>query len=1040
MVCTNVYIILALNKFMSIVGDKSVTFFDSKFWIDRFRELGYAVKGEEYPVSVLKEMKVIPTGTDVLKSQRLFNNNLIEIVLIEVKGGLTRGKCVSMARAWKKNTLRSPLMVLTDGRSSYLTVVPGNDYEEVRVLFLSDEIYHTDELAIQSMYCDPDSVALFKKYNESFLPYEKVRDEFFEGYSKRFLSLVTILKKHLEERKANEYAQRFLGRLMFLYFLQKKGWLAGNKRFIDTISDFRDMNRIFYDGLNNKDNDYNLPFLNGSLFDREGYLTEKLEKELEPEMTIFFIDVRKFFNEYNFTVDESSPLEKEVGIDPYLLGTVFENMLPENERGSKGTFYTPPAEISFIIRRGISNYMVLNGFKTKDETRDGKLEDGVDRYIQGLGKSRNSEELDEFKDKLLNAVVMDPAVGSGGFLVMYMDEVVRMINDAELAVIGEITSPKILKEKIMRNIYGFDIENEAVEIARLRVWLSYVIDEDRPRPLPNLDLNIVAIEDSLVRSSESGASVSLENIDKLNDYNRLKDKYMASHDPREKKELRAEVVKIGKQLHEGNGGNTIEGYLAGKSVNIIVMNPPYVRQESIPGNSKEYYVKTYRLDRKSDIYAYFFARAVDLLGPKGIASVITSDKWLETGYGMKLQSYLKSRLIAVYGQRERSFGADINTVISVFTDETLSAPVAFTYLEKYSSYGLRRSMSIPRSQLEPGKWFYLRAPKLFMEKIYPKLTHKLGDFAEIKRGFTTGANDFFYMKDVSAQYEADYFANPKRFKEWGVKAKNEKELKERDLIYIENESGERFVIDAKDVIPLVKSIREVKNYIKNEAHLLCLYTDKPGPFTEKYIRYGETKEVAINANNTKGKIVKVVGYQSLETTKSRKMWYRIADIKQTRIVLQHFFMGRLFSPVFKNSVAVDAALYYFIPKSGDFSSWGLYLNGTLFLMCRELYSWRMGGGVGQMMIKDYEELLVPDIRKIHFMNTTNILDRTVKVYLEETKMEDRRELDKYIFKQLGLDEIDIDEFYREFIELVEDRLIKADRPLKRTEEEHDEDN
>lgn len=93
-----------------------------------------------------------------------------------------------------------------------------------------------------------------------------------------------------------------------------------------------------------------------------------------------------------------------------------------------------------------------------------------------------------------------------------------------------------------------------------------------------------------------------------------------------------------------------------------------------------------------------------------------------------------------------------------------------------------------------------------------------------------------------------------------------------------------------------------------------------------------------------------------------------------------------------------------------------------------------------MMIKDYEELLVPDIRKIHFMNTTNILDRTVKVYLEETKMEDRRELDKYIFKQLGLDEIDIDEFYREFIELVEDRLIKADRPLKRTEEEHDEDN
>jgi type II restriction/modification system DNA methylase subunit YeeA len=999
--------------------------FDLKFWTETLRKNKFPVKEKVVEI----DRKMLP-GVQVKESYLLFDNGLINIYFIQTEN-IKKATFVRASRHFTRQRPLKNMMIFSDGSDSLLVMFPKGYDGEAKILHLEGGIlYPTDKEALSSLEYSDDLPTLNKKFEEEFLPYERVRDEFFTGYRDRFQKVVRILlSKGFDAKRANQYAQRLLGRLMFFYFLQRKGWLKGNRRYIDTIESYKRLNEVFYNGLNKENNEFGLPFINGSLFEREDYLTKDIENTLDEEMTPFFIETRKFLNSYNFTVDESAPLEREVGIDPYLLGTVFENMLPENERGGKGTFYTPISEISFICRRAIANYLGI-----PDRIEGEKFVDGISSYIDTLGQKKSEKDIREFIDKLLNITILDPAVGSGGFLLGMMQELVRIIHEAE-EIVGWYSDPKKLKEKILSNLWGFDIETEAIEIARLRLWLSMILDEKEPEALPNLDVNLVDIADSL----DTAAQLNFDEFEDRNTLEALRKNYLSQHNPMEKNQLRKEMKSLREKITKKARApsETIEMYMLRKA-DIVVMNPPYVRQESIPPNKKKEYSTNFRMAPKSDIYIYFFIRAAGLLSERGVVSVISSDKWLETGYGLKLQDWIKNRLIAVYGQRNRSFGADVNSVITVYRGSPNSEGNAmFAYMESYSSDKVMRSVYIPRKELKPGKWFYLRAPKLFMEKIYPKLTHKLGDFAEIKFGIKTGANDFFYMKDISHLYEADYLTNPKKFQEWGVTAKNEKELKDHGLIYVENEGGERFVIDAKDVIPLVKSIREVKNYIKNEAHLLCLYTDKPGQFTEKYIRYGETKEVVINANNTKGKIVKVVGYQSLETTKSRKVWYRIADIKQTRIVLQHFFMDRLFSPVFKNSVAVDAALYYFIPKSGDFSSWGLYLNGTLFLMCRELYAWRMGGGVGQMMIKDYEELLVPDMEKMHFTDATNILDGSVKEYFKEIKMKDRRELDTYIFKRLGLNDIDMDVFYNEFVELVEDRLIKADRPLKRLEAEQE---
>ncbi|MGB9815626.1 MAG: Eco57I restriction-modification methylase domain-containing protein [Thermoplasmata archaeon] len=1013
--------------------------FDLTFFENRLKENGFDIIPEKILIS-----DQLFKNINIKESYSLFNNGIFNIIFIYTDK-IHKKTLVREARNYYRKVPIKCLLIFSNVKEAILITFPDDPDGEVRILHLEDKLYHTDEEALMSIKFNPDP-ATFLSLAKNYLPYEKVREEFFLEYRNKYQRLVSILSEHLDEKLSREYAQRFLGRLMFIYFLQKKGWLAGNKDYINKLNDFNDLNELIYNTLNNPNNEKKIPYLNGSLFDREEYLTDELINKISDKMTEFFKEARNFFNRYNFTVDESSPLEVEVSIDPYLLGTVFENMLPENERGQKGTFYTPPAEISFIVRRAISNYLYLNGLDTEDrivelKTSDGKtktvLEDGIDRFIKNLERTKNRSELERLENLLMNAKVVDPAVGSGGFLVIYMDEVVNIINSAEMAIYGETTSPKKLKEKILENLYGFDIENEAVEIARLRIWLSYVVDENTPRPLPNLDLNIIAVTDSLE---------SISNKNDLSFYPELKElkqEYIYESDKNKKKELKDKIKSMIKDIYNIKDDKEYIEYTLIDRANIVIMNPPYVRQENIDKDKKEKYAKKYNLDKRSDLYAYFFVRAGELLPKKGVVSVISSDKWLEAEYGISLQDYLKKRLIGVYGQRERTFGADVNTVITVFTNEILNTPVNFVYMEKYSTNEVRKNISVQRTDLIPGKWFYLRVPELFMKKIYPKLTHKLKDFAEIKRGSTTGANDFFYMKDISHLYESDYLANPEKFEEWGVKAKNEKELRAQGLIYIENEGGQKFVINAPDIRPIVRTIKDIDGYVIKNVNKLCLYTNNPGTYTKKYIKWGESQYVRIKG---KDKIVK--GYNNLSTTSARKIWYSLNELEPSKIILPMNVMDRFFIPISEEPVICDNTLYTLKSKIKNIE---LYLNSTIFYMTMELYLRRLGGGAGNIKVIDYEQMPVPELKNLDLTKINIKLDRKVKRYFEEVKMEDRRNLDKAILEMLGINDIDLDELYKEFIELVDDRLIKADRPLKRitegnleeeiTEvEENDEDN
>lgn len=998
--------------------------FGKSFWHEQLTNLGYPIKETKIPINFLRERKAIPPGINLKSGFLLYSDPLtFDLILLEFDKLPSRAAASRISRHWKSNQGGRQLMIFEDGHDSYTIVIPDvveKESSKARILSLSDALYHTDKDALKSIKFKSDKKAMREAYDKEFLPYEKIREEFFREYRDIYHEIYEITKNLFGEN-ANSYSQRFLGRLMFLYFLQKKGWLKDDKQFVNTIKDYKELNWVFYEALS-KEGNKGFPYLDGTLFEREEYFSEDIDRSLRDSMNNAFYKARELMNKYNFTVDELSPDDVEVSVDPAMIGTIFENMLPEYERGSKGTFYTPLEEVSFICRRALSNYL---GMPEKVITVNGKqmLEDGVEILIRSFEANRNENEVRKLKKKLLEIRILDPAVGSGGFLLGMMQEIVGILKKLDESV-GWESDTDYYKDQILQNLFGFDIEGEAIEIARLRLWLSMIADKKEPEVLPNLDMNLLKIGDSLVEPQGVQARFLDESLDINVRMNYIRGRFRNATSSSERAELRKKLSDIQNELEKKTGvkGGVIEEWLPEKA-DIIIMNPPYVRQESISADKKMYYTTTYKIDRKSDLYAYFVLRALKLIKDEGIVSVICSDKWLETGYGLDLQKKLSPRLIGVYGQRERTFGADVNSIIFVYGSKTdLSSSTDFAYLESYASRVVRTHTLFRRSDLRPGKWFYLRAPNLFMDKIYPKLTHKLGDFADIKFGIKSGADKFFYMRDVSSQYESDYLSNPEKFEEGGVNAKNEKDLKNQSLLYIENESRKRFVIDSTDTKPLVRSIKDLKGYIIESPKRLCLYTKTPGVMTKKYIEWGEKQPV-----NIRGGKEPVIGYNNVPSVSGRINWYSINDLEPTNMILPSFIMDRYFIPLSYEPVICNATLYTIKTNIKGIET---YLNSTIFYMTMELYLRRLGGGAGEIKVDDYKQMPVPDLKLFSKVGNGVEMDRDVKHYFEEIKMKDRRDLDANVLKAVGIEDISLEQLYEEFVTLVDDRLLKANKLVK----------
>ena len=220
-----------------------------------------------------------------------------------------------------------------------------------------------------------------------------------------------------------------------------------------------------------------VPYLNGGLFERDAL--DEIATKFPSE---YFENLLEFLHQYNFTIDENDPDDAQVGVDPEMLGRIFENLLEDNK--DKGAYYTPKEIVRYMCRQSLVAYLVTD---IEDESKKQQVADFVRNYDVELLGGNQSDFAQFIDDRLKEVKICDPAIGSGAFPMGLLKELFLCRG----AIENFSNAADIKRHIIQKNIYGVDYERGAVDIARLRFWLTLVVDEETPHTLPNLDFKIM---------------------------------------------------------------------------------------------------------------------------------------------------------------------------------------------------------------------------------------------------------------------------------------------------------------------------------------------------------------------------------------------------------------------------------------------------------------------------------------------------------------------------------------------------------------------
>lgn len=576
---------------------------------------------------------------------------------------------------------------------------------------------------------------------------KEVNKKFYIGIADHFAQLCQHLNHNAPSgisvteivESAKIFSSRLIGRLLFIWFLKKKGIINEKMDYFNpyemTSTEYYEqkLKKLFFDTLNiaipdrNKDGDLKTPYLNGGLF--EAHENDWSDRTVSfPEG--WFVTLYEHLNMFNFTTDESSPEYEQVAIDPEMLGRVFENLLasivPEtaeaaNERNQKGAFYTP---------REIVNYMCKNSLKQYLKKKSNEVDYlGIDKLIDLSDaeflaqKSTGVSELwgvrtlkvRENLISILNELkVLDPACGSGAFpigmlhLILKTYDRLGSIYDVEknnIRCISAKESNNIYYMKlhiIRKNLYGCDIEPMAIEIARLRAWLSLIIDDKSDvEPLPNLDFNFVCANSLFpLRKAINDLFFDAENYSRK--FDSLVKEYYSTHDKIIKNKLRDEFVSLYSENTEFSIGNadfidqlkSWNPFITNKPANffdcekmfnvlafgIVIGNPPYIsyatqqsdtrllkNRETIVNSNK--YKSLYS---KWDLYVPFIELGLSLLNDKGVLSMIVPYPLTNQIYAKKIREIICNdfNMIEIVDLKEvKIFDATVQNCIPFIVNE-----------------------------------------------------------------------------------------------------------------------------------------------------------------------------------------------------------------------------------------------------------------------------------------------------------------------------------------------------------------------------------
>ena len=1111
-----------------------------------------------------------------------------------------------------------------------------------------------------------------KEIKEAF-SVEPLREEFFDEYIKTFNKLWKEISKQLEEKEdylflSKETAHQILNRLIFIYFIQrKKEWfpdiLSNNllidylwkeyKKFVQQNLSEKDtfftkwLKTLFLFGFNRRYSEIEgrpelrilpeniktlfaqLPYLNGGLFAENDL--DKLDFNV-PDTLIE--EILEFLNRYNFTIIESLGLDKEVAVNPELIGTIYEKFVNlettpelkekyETEGKTKGIIYTQETEIEFMVKKAFVHYLQNNSNLPLDRIYSFVFDD-IENF-----EIKSPEEYEILKNLVENVKIVDPACGSGSFLI----GAVNLLHDLhkKLLKYSPEENPKeyaIRKHIIEENVYGVDVQDWAVKIAELRLWLFLIVESDLKREeilfeplLPNLSFK-VRQGDSLIEEignidmsalrkdlreipgkikgkitklkkeklkytkNEKG-HLSKADIEKLeldiyrqlieekihsieNEIKRLRN---SIYEPiqtkglfgditekqkklfeKQKKEIERKIKQLEKEIEilkearsklEENKPfiwdiDFAEVFLdeTKKGFDIVIGNPPYVRQEKIAPpllNERDFtpsqwrnlkksykeklqkmvenlYGKQFKPDGKADLYVYFYFKSLSLLNKNGSFAFITSNSWLDVGFGKALQEFLlrKVKLYSINdNQSKRSFKeADVNTVI-IFTSsvsnnekENLENTAKFVMWKKpfedvitkenlikidsidtkvenrlltqlvenivntqdYRVFPIKqkdlycdgvsvekekqKSISTDCTQLtyEGNKWGgkFLRAPDIFftiLKKGKDKLV-RLGDIAEVKRGFTTGANEFFYVEDWTDKITEKELEKIENLNLKDISSIDD--IKERGLKVIKPSkwgSNARdyklFLIEEEFIKPVIKSPRELKTIVVREEDLkykvfMCNKSKKELKDTSAldYIKWGEKQ-----------------GFHKRPTCASRREWWRLFEQDISALDYPMVNYDRLIvslNDMFYNDANL-VGIYPNLEIANKIISLCISLNNSFCMIF-----WELNGisNLGEGAIKQnpiyfkknliFNPLLIGkkdvSIKVINILSKREIKSIFTELGFDPDKpirqqepnpLPDRKALDDIVFDALGLSSEERKEVYWAVAELVQNRLKKA---------------
>lgn len=529
---------------------------------------------------------------------------------------------------------------------------------------------------------------------------EALSDDFFDEYRKQYAEFVKFLTGKEYVKKGNkwveqetgepdaqyftsfkkddklvrDYIKKMMGRIVFLYFLQSKGWLAGNLHYMHDLfydasdevkGDFLDkvLEPMFFGLLNTKPEDRSsaplvngvgvkyipnadeIPYLNGGLFQQEKI--DEVESVFPAGM---FQSLFDFFDSYNFTIDENDPNDAEVGVDPEMLGKIFENLLEDNK--DKGAFYTPKEIVRYMCQESLTAYL-----QTGIEDAD------VKEHIANFVKTNDVEELGgasselamSIDQKLIDVKICDPAIGSGAFPMGLLRELYACRKSIE--IFEEDNAADIKRHIIQNNIYGVDIEKGAVDIARLRFWLALIIDEKEPMPLPNLDFKIMQGNSLLesykgvdldvtskklktgkdTKKTRGVLSLGFEETDVQKVIQDLVKSYFSITDHTLRAQRRQQIDKYVKDYIKvcAEGNHEVQDAVEELEIpndqfflwhtyfadvfeqggfDIVIGNPPYVNVEGISVEDKKIYKDTFTcFEKRADLFSLFLEMALTKL-------------------------------------------------------------------------------------------------------------------------------------------------------------------------------------------------------------------------------------------------------------------------------------------------------------------------------------------------------------------------------------------------------------------------------------------